>query len=266
MKAQMTLLGSGMSHGVPVIGCECETCKSSDSHDNRLRTSAILQSEKTTILFDCGADFRIQAVRNKIKSIDAAIISHIHADHIFGIDDLRAYSLKKEMPIYSSKVALDDIYQHFDYIFKVTQIGGGKPNLDLREIQDQQFQVNEFTITPIPLSHDYPKTLGFRIGNTAYLTDMYEMEESSYEKLKGVEQVIIDAVRPGKLKNHLSFEGAIEVIGRIHPKRAFFIHIDHTMKHKDIQKFIDDYISNKPNLKDIIIQPGYDGLVIDVLC
>lgn len=264
--AKLILLGSGMSHGVPVIGCECETCKSTDPHDNRLRPCALLQSENTTILIDCGADFRVQAVRAKIKRIDAALITHIHADHIFGIDDLRAYSNIKEIPIYSSKIALDDIYKHFDYIFKVTQVGGGKPKLQLCEIQNQDFQINEFSITPIPLTHDYPDTLGFRIGNTAYLTDMCELEEQSYEKLKGVEQIIIDAVRPGKIKNHLSFERAIDLIGKIHPKRAFFTHIDHTMKHKDIQKFINNYISDKPSLKDIIIQPGYDGLVLDVVC
>lgn len=260
----MTLLGTGMSHGVPVIGCECETCRSTDPHDNRLRASALLQGPNTTILIDCGADFRVQAVRSKIEKIDAALITHIHADHIFGIDDLRAYSNKKEIPIYSSKVALDDIHDHFDYIFKVTQVGGGKPKIELCEINDQQFQINEFSITPIPLHHDYPNTFGFRIGNTAYLTDMHDVEESSYALLKNVEQIVIDAVRPGKLKNHISFEGAIEIIERIHPKRAYFTHIDHTMKHKDIQDFINNYISSKPNLKGIIIQPGYDGLVLDV--
>lgn len=266
MIAKLELLGTGMSHGVPMIGCDCETCKSTDPHDNRLRASALLRGPNSTILFDCGADFRIQSIRSKIEKVDAAIISHIHADHIFGIDDLRGFSFKKPVPIYASKIALDDIRDHFDYIFKVTQIGGGKPKLELHEIQNHQFHINEFCIIPIPLSHDYPNTYGFRIGNTAYLTDMIGMEESSYDLLKDVEQIIIDAVRPGNLKNHLSFEGAIQVIEIIQPKRAYFTHIDHTMKHENIQKFINNLINDKPNLKDIIIQPGYDGLVIDVLC
>ncbi|OHT00379.1 beta-lactamase domain-containing protein [Tritrichomonas foetus] len=262
MTATLELLGTGMSHGVPVLGCQCETCTSDDPHDNRLRTSALLRGPETTVLIDCGADFRVQALRTHLLKFNAALITHIHADHIFGLDDLRVFSTKEPFPLFASEIAINDIVEHFDYIFKVTQVGGGKPNFDLQKIEGP-FKIGEFTIVPIPLNHDYPNTLGYRIGNTAYLTDLSGMPISSYHLLHGVDQIVIDAVCLGKVKNHLGFREALDIIEKIKPKKAFFTHISHSMKHQKIQEFIDKMVNEREGLKGIEISPGYDGLVID---
>lgn len=265
-QATLELLGTGMSHGVPVLGCTCEVCKSQDSNDQRLRTSALLRSSNTAILFDCGPDFRVQALRAKLNSLTAALISHVHADHVFGLDDLRVFTESTNLPIYGSKTAIDDIVEHFNYIFRKTQEGGGKPHFAMRTIHaNSPIKLNEITLIPVALQHDYPDTYGFRFGNTAYLTDLFNLPEESYELVKGVDNVLIDAVRPGVSRNHLNFEKALEIIAKIHPKQAYFIHIDHSMKHTDIQAYIDDYISKRPEMKDIKVQPGYDGLQINVL-
>ena len=270
MQATLELLGTGGSHGVPVVGCECETCTSTDPKDTRLRTSALLRVSNSTaqgetaILIDCGPDLRQQALRASISHLSAVLVTHVHADHIFGIDELRVFCRCAPLRLYTSQFWVDDIRKRFPYAFgQVIQKGGGVPKVETVPVAGA-FTVDNVPIVPIPVIHGEALTYGYRFGNTAYVTDCNVIPDESYALLSGVEQIVIEGAWSDENTFHMSFVGAINAVERIGAKRAWFTHIYHKTKHAEIQRIIDEELKKRPALVEagVRIEPGYDGLKI----
>lgn len=260
----LEFLGTGASRGVPVVACECYACQSKDCHDKRLRTSAIIRIENgPQILIDCGPDMRIQALRSNISTVDACLITHVHADHIFGIDDLRAMTQHHSITMYSSEFWLEDIRKRFSFIFNRAHASNDVPDLALKAI-DGPFKIWNYEITPIPLLHGKLSILGFRIGNTAYLTDATQILPESYQLLVGVETLVINGLCVEKHVQHFSFSEALDEIAKIHPKDAYITHITHHQTHEQIIEYIENEKNNRHELAGINIQPAYDRLIIPI--
>lgn len=248
---KITFLGTGTSQGVPVIACECPTCMSADPHDNRLRTSLILESDGVTLLFDAGPDFRQQMLKEKVRKLDAILITHEHKDHIAGMDDVRAFNYKSQdaVDIYAEGRVQKAIKREFSYVFSEYQYPG-IPRMRLNDIPDYNFTIKGIVITPVRVRHMNMEIYGFRIGDFAYITDANYIPEQSKEKLFGVKYLVINALRKEKHISHFSLREAVDFIHEISPRKAFITHISHQMGlHKDVSEEL------PPG-----IMLGYDGL------
>jgi phosphoribosyl 1,2-cyclic phosphate phosphodiesterase len=235
---KITFLGTGTSQGVPVIACECPVCLSGDPHDNRLRTSLLFESEGITLLFDAGPDFRQQMLREKVKKLDAILITHEHKDHIAGMDDVRAFNYKSQdaIDIFAEERVQKTIKREFSYVFSEYQYPG-IPKMRLNEIPDYEFTVKGIAITPVRVRHLNLEIYGFRIGDFAYITDANYIPEQSKEKLYGVKYLVINALRKEKHISHFSLREAIDFIREISPRKAFITHISHQLGlHKEVSE------------------------------
>jgi phosphoribosyl 1,2-cyclic phosphate phosphodiesterase len=233
---KITFLGTGTSQGVPVIACECDTCLSRDSHDKRLRTSLLLETDNVTLLFDAGPDFRQQMLRENVKKLDAIIITHEHKDHIAGMDDVRAFNYRSQdaIDIYAEARVQKAIKREFAYVFAEFQYPG-IPKMRLNDIPEFGFTVQGVRITPVRVRHLNLEILGFRIGDFAYITDANYIPEESKEKLIGVKYLVINALRKEKHISHFNLREAVDFIREISPKKAFITHISHQMGlHKNV--------------------------------
>lgn len=262
MLMKMILTGTGTSHGIPVIGCGCNVCRSSDSRDNRLRCSAFLESP-VNILVDVGPEFRIQALKYKINKIDAVFITHSHADHLHGIDDLRVFSHTKALDpahpdnketegeglrIYTTTHAEHDIRHRFDYIFTPMKEGGGKPKIQIMSAENisekKPLFINGIEILPVMLKHGHLDDLGLLFSeegkdgkkhSIAYLTDCSFVPENSIELVKNnsgiLEHLVIDGLRLEPHSTHFSFEQALEAAQKMNPRNVYLTHITHNMSH-----------------------------------
>jgi phosphoribosyl 1,2-cyclic phosphate phosphodiesterase len=228
--AKLTFLGTGTSNGVPVIGCDCETCRSKDPRDQRMRSSVFLETNLgTKILIDVGPDFRNQALYHRIHWLDGILVSHSHQDHIGGIDELRQinFIMKKSIEIYGTETTLREIQSRFDYIFKPTQWGGGKPRLELCLVEGD-LRIKEQKIVPIPVMHGQISINGYRLGSLAYITDASFISEESLKLLNGIKTLIINALRLEPHPTHFSLAEALKIIERISPQKAYLTHLTHT--------------------------------------
>jgi phosphoribosyl 1,2-cyclic phosphate phosphodiesterase len=235
---KITFLGTGTSQGVPVIACECHTCVSEDERDKRLRTSLMIETEGTSLLFDAGPDFRQQMLREKVARLDAILLTHEHKDHIAGLDDVRAFNYKSQdaIDIFSEERVLKALRKEYSYVFSEFQYPG-IPKMRLNEIDDQVFKVRGVEIMPIRVFHYRLPVFGFRVGNFAYITDANYIPEESKEKLYGVKYLVINALRKEKHISHFSLREAIDFIRQISPKKAFITHISHQMgRYEDVSK------------------------------
>jgi phosphoribosyl 1,2-cyclic phosphate phosphodiesterase len=235
---KITFLGTGTSQGVPVIACECNTCLSTDPHDKRLRTSLLLETGGTTLLFDAGPDFRQQMLREHVTKLDSIILTHEHKDHISGMDDVRAFNYKSQdaIDIYSEERVQKAIKKEYSYVFSEFQYPG-IPKMRLNSIPDHNFTVEGIMITPIRVFHYRLPVYGFRVGNFAYITDANYIPEESKEKLFGVKYLVINALRKEKHISHFSLREAVDFIREISPKKAYITHISHQMGlHADVSK------------------------------
>lgn len=233
----LLFLGTGTSHGIPVIGCQCDVCCSSNPKNNRMRTSALLKLGSQNILLDPCVDFRQQALRFGIDHVDAVLVTHPHADHIFGLDELRIFSqrTKTPIPVYGSASTIEELKLTFRYVFAPPQMGGGVPQLDLRVVEDC-FDVCGLPFQTVPIKHGVLDIEGYRVGNLAYLTDCSEIPQSSWRLLQGLHTLVLGALRFRPHPTHFNLEQALQVVGRLKPKHAFFVHICHDMEHEQVSK------------------------------
>lgn len=230
---RITFLGTGTSTGVPMIGCGCATCLSTDPRDTRLRPSIYVETADARILVDAGPDLRTQALRHQITRIDAILFTHGHADHILGMDDVRSFNalMNAPMPCFGDAATLEDIRRMFGYVFDPgTPKGGGLPRLDLREVQGP-FRVGDVDAVPVPLFHGKRPILGYRFGAMAYLTDCSRIPDASWPLLEGLDLLILNALRVRPHPTHFSLDEAVAAATRIGAPRTFFTHMCHDLRH-----------------------------------
>lgn len=252
---KLTFLGTGTSTGVPELGCKCEVCTSADPRDARLRCSALLETDGTTILIDCGPDFRAQMLRADVAHLDALLVTHKHYDHIAGIDDLRPYASQRTFPIYANDETAQQIRSVFPYCFGEVKYPG-VPNIELHSIENMQpFVIGDVEIEPIRVFHAALPIVGYRFGKLAYITDMSRIEPAELEKLKGVEVLVINALRYSKPhRSHQTVLEALRVVEYIAPRETYFTHMMHHIGlHAKIEKCL-----------PVGVYFAYDGLVVEI--
>ena len=234
MRATLTVLGSGTSMGVPTIGCACAVCQSPDPHDRRTRPSILLEFGGRFVLIDTTPDFREQAIRERIRQIDAVLYTHTHADHILGIDDLRPLSYHREgkIPLYASPEAADFIRNMFRYIFDADYKFGGLAQVELCEVT-APFELFGVKIIPVPVIHGEAEIFGYRFGSAAYITDFSTIPESSLTMLEGLDVLFLDALRHTPHPTHSTVENSLKIVERLKPARTFFTHICHDLPHQE---------------------------------
>ncbi|MFI3292386.1 MAG: MBL fold metallo-hydrolase [Rikenellaceae bacterium] len=232
---KITFLGTGGSQGVPFIGCRCRVCTSEDRRDRRLRSSILIELRGVRLLVDAGPDFRYQMIRAGVRQLDGVLLTHEHKDHIGGIDELRAlnfvdYPIIRRINIYGIEHVLDIVRKDYDYAF-VTNKFRGVPELDLVPIYPpERFTVAGIEIQPITGQHSERfTTTGFRIGNFAYLTDFKRIEESEVDRLKGVEVLIVNALRHADNPSHFTLDEALALIHKVKPQKSYITHMSHDM-------------------------------------
>lgn len=252
---RLVILGCGTSTGVPVIGCHCEVCSSKDPRNKRTRSSVLVNSGNANILIDTTTDLRTQALANGLERVDAVLYTHAHADHIHGIDDLRAFNLAaggKAIPCYGNKETIARIRSIFGYIFREDGRDGWKPNLTTTEV-NSGFSVGSTAITAIDVMHGEATILGYRIGPFAYLTDCSAIPPESMEKLQGLELLILGALRHKPHPTHFSIDEAIRASRSIKARRTIFTHLGHNL----------DYTRDNPALPEGF-ELAYDGMTIEL--
>jgi len=252
-----TLLGSGTSQGIPVIGCDCPTCLSTDSRDTRLRCSAVIEDDDTTVVIDVGPDFRMQALNHGLSNLDAVFITHEHNDHIIGLDDLRPMIFKnmKPMQIYAEPRVLDEIRHRFPYAF-IEQTYPGAPRFELMPIHPgDRVQIGEIIIEAQRVYHGSLPILAYLIQDQiAYLTDTNHIPDNTAERITDIPILILDMLRKKRHHSHFSFDEAIDAAASIHAERTYFIHMSHLMGPTK------EWETSLP--EDIF--PSYDGLTFDL--
>lgn len=236
-RGQLIFLGTGTSHGVPLIGCGCPTCTSPDPRNNRTRCSVALGLPQGNLLVDSGPELRIQLLREKIGLIHAVLYTHAHADHLFGLDDLRIFAryLGRDLPVYCEADVQRAIRRSFGYVFDPAVQAfpaGGIPKLTFRSITTEPFEVLGAAVTPIRLLHGRFVALGYRFGDVAYCTDAKEIPDQSMAKLQGLDVLILDCLRREPHVGHLSLDEAVEVAAELGPKRTLLTHLAHNLEHE----------------------------------
>jgi len=255
---KITVLGSGTSMGVPTLACHCRVCTSPDPHDNRLRPSLLLSRDGQNVVIDTTPDFRQQGLRAGLERLDAVLLTHGHADHIMGFDDIRPYNLRQQtaLSIYSNAETFQIIRRAFAYIFDGKPKLSSIPSVTLHEVKEP-FELLGITFTPIPLLHGDMDVLGFRFGRAAYLTDFSSIPDSSLALLNDLDELIIDALRDIPHPMHQTVEQALALIKQLNPRRAWFTHIAHDLAHAETNERL-------RKLGHSNVQLAYDGLEIVV--
>ncbi|PKO19595.1 MBL fold metallo-hydrolase [candidate division BRC1 bacterium HGW-BRC1-1] len=253
---RVVLLGTGTSAGVPTLGCTCDVCLSTDPHNKRMRCCAYIETCGRRILIDCGTDLRTQAIANHITDVDMVLLTHTHADHVNGMDDLRAYNMvhRHAINVYGQSDSLDDLRARFAYCFRPAPPGGGVPQLTLHPIEaDTDLVLEGVAVRPLTIFHGTLPILGFRIGRFAYLTDVSRIPEETFAALEGVEVLVTSALRRRPHPTHMCISESVEVAKRIGARQTWFIHMCHDLDH---------------DATNATLPPGialaYDGLSFDV--
>ncbi len=234
---KVTFLGTGTSQGIPVIGSDHPVCQSDNPKDKRLRVSVLIEVDKLNLLIDCGPDFRQQMLSNKVQRIDAILYTHEHNDHTIGLDDIRPYFFRQgDIPVYAHARVLTSLQKRFDYIFASENKYPGAPSVQEHVIENKSFTVKGINVNPVNVMHNRVQVFGFRIRDFAYVTDAKTIEEEEAEKLKGVDVLVINALRKEPHHSHLNLEEALQFIKKIGPEKAYLTHISHHMGfHDEVQ-------------------------------
>jgi phosphoribosyl 1,2-cyclic phosphate phosphodiesterase len=251
---KLTFLGTGTSQGVP--GCSCEVCQSLDYRDKRLRTSVIVETETASVVIDAGPDFRQQMLRKRQRKLDAVLITHEHKDHVAGLDDVRAFNFlqEKSMPVYGQPRVLNQLRVEYAYAFAENKYPG-VPKIELHEVQaGDNLQVGDMQVCALEVMHARLPILGFRIGKLAYITDANHLSEESFNKIKGSEVLVLNALQKQEHISHFTLEQAVDLALSTGIPRVYFIHMSHRMgRHSVIEKELPSGI-----------QLAWDGLEIDI--
>ncbi len=250
---KITVLGSGTSTGVPVIGCRCEVCTSSDPRDQRLRPSILVSYAGHNVLIDTTPDFRTQALRAGIERLDAVLFTHAHADHIMGLDDVRPFNFRQRgtIPIYAAADTLEAIHRCFKYIFDGTEKPSSVPKLESHVLNGAPVNLFGIPFLPVPVLHGQETIYGFRFGRGAYLTDHSEVPEESCERLRDLDVLFLDALRLKPHPTHSTVDRSTQTASRLAPQRTFFTHICHDLPHSRTEERL-----------PANIRLAYDGLEI----
>ncbi|MEO0560384.1 MAG: MBL fold metallo-hydrolase [Bacteroidota bacterium] len=259
----VTLLGTGTSTGIPIIGCDCRTCTSDDPRDNRMRTSAHVvahtEAGDVHLQIDTGPDFRMQALRFGVTAVDALLVTHEHFDHIVGLDDLRPFFFRDRspVPVFAQPSTARALHEMFRYVFDRTYPGASVldliPVTDAFTVTSRSHSDARVTVTPIPAQHGTFPVLGFRIGAFAYLTDVNAIPEASLRQIEGVDTLVLDGLRRDPHPSHFTFDEAIAVARRLGARDTVFVHMTHSILHAEDDATLPDGI-----------RLGYDGLVLSV--
>ena len=251
---KITFLGTGTSYGIPMIGCECNVCTSDNPKNSRTRSSILVSENEHSILIDTATELRLQCLKNKIKKVDAVLLTHSHADHVLGLDDLRHFTRnqKTNIPVYGSSDTVNSIYKMFSYVFEKTSSNANKPKITLIPIEGI-LNVFGLKIIPLDVMHGQEKVTAFRFDKFDYVTDVSMIPSDSMAKLVGLDLLILEALRTTPHEKHFSIEQAINVVSQLKPKQALFTHIAHDLEHVEAN-----------NMLPQGIELAYDGLTIEV--
>lgn len=233
----ITFLGTGTSQGVPVIGSDHPVCLSDDSRDKRLRVSVLIEYKELNIVIDCGPDFRQQMLANNVQRLDAILFTHEHSDHTAGLDDIRPFFFKQgDIPVYGHQRVLQSLQKRFDYIFSAEDKYPGAPSVREHIIENKSFSIENISVLPINVMHNRVQVFGFRIDNFAYITDAKTIADEEAKKLKGLDVLVLNALRYEPHHSHFNLEEALAFIKKVKPKKAYLTHISHTMGfHQQVQ-------------------------------
>lgn len=254
-------LGTGTSHGIPVIGCPCLVCDSLHPRNQRMRSSILVEAGDRRVVVDTAPEFRLQALAARLMTLDAVLFTHAHADHIFGLDDVRIFNwrTRQSMPIFGTPDTLARLRETFSYVFDSSQEGGGKPKLDLLPLNGTPFEVVGLHVTPLEVQHGNMPVTAFRFREQpggpefAYVTDCNAISPETMDGLRGLDLLILDALGKSRHPTHFSLEQAIEVAQELAPRRTLFTHISHSLDHEET---------------NALLPPGmalaHDGLVVEI--
>ena len=252
---KVTFLGTGTSQGIPVIGSNHPVCLSKNIKDKRLRVSVLIEWDNYSYVIDCGPDFRQQMLRANVSKIDGILFTHEHADHTAGLDDIRPFFFRQgDIPVFAHQRVMRSLERRFDYIFETENKYPGAPSVKKIVVENKPFQVGNLEIIPINGFHNKLQVFGFRFKDFAYLTDMKTVEEHEIEKLKGVEVLVVNALREEKHESHFNLKEALNFIKKVNPNKAYLTHISSLLGfHDDVEKSLP---------KNVFL--AYDNLVVTV--
>lgn len=250
---KITFLGTGTSVGVPRVACDCPVCTSTDRRNKRMRCAILVEHFGHNILVDTPPDLRTQALRNDIRSVDAVLLTHGHADHLHGLDDVRSWCFARDepIPVHGDRATLDRVERVFDYAFD-SAWAQAVPRLSLHVIEGD-LELLGLQVRPVPVIHGRLPVLGFRFGRFAYVTDCSEIPDASRDLLRGLDVLVLGALRHKEHPTHFTIDQALEVVDDLQPRHTYFTHIAHDLDHEQTNDYLPDDV-----------ELAWDGLVIDV--